>query len=1472
MAEPQGQSSTLIESAERSLEHLLSPYQQDASGQRVRLSESDVRRVSVALQYMGKDTWAKVPRLYVILRLVKQVSVIDTFLAQGVSDIWFPFSHKTLPDALQSASARFNFIDLQDVVLTKAFDLEREDGRHRHFSRAEDVPLQKLGELGKGGFGYVDRVLSTITYREYARKTIPKGRTFKKNYQVLLDFERELNNLKKLSHMHVVEFIGSYTDPKFVAILMSPVADYNLKDFLGQHSLTIGERSFLRTFFGCLTSALCYLHEQRVRHKDIKPQNVLVKGSQVFLTDFGISLDWTELGESTTSGVTIKTPRYCAPEVASYLPRNSLADMWSLGCVFLEMWAVLMGETVETVLQYLECHGTKSTCYYLNHITALEWCEQKVGNGTDLEMNIPLLWIRQLLQPDQNSRWTAQTLANHIHDANESPDLRYAFSGICCADGDESTDAGSSSKRSSLLLEETGASSVEVYDPKSSLNRLKGEDFASSSSPTLHPPTSTANELSRPRSTSLLRKSFDSTNSSVFKLDSDKPSSVELNQIVPSAAEETTQRASETNTQKRIARKPVARPTSPEIQTEDLSDRLNAVRLISSEIRAKQLVDDKNYVVRLPAPPDSHGKIMTTRSEVEPESLTFPTPDDQKQPARVGVLEAPLPSTRVKSSLLAVPESFADGSTDNKGARNNMEGGAQIVSSLPSESHEDNAVIDIPHISDASLRTDDVDQAPVGVIRETERKSQAHSKAFQSTDTEAVFYDALDGSDQRGSSESTTTIHEQPDELLNERSRSTANIYAEQPTAKLMALTQSSQNDQTPSDSNLLRHRFSWEKQEDSGIKPSVVSEYRMVKEEPKIESVQAKGHSRNSGPTLSNSTLKSVGASTAPDTTRSKKDRRTFFGQIKSVFGNLPRSIGSDQHASDRPSQHRERRIVAKHALPEATDDSLKTLQSPSKVNSKEPLGDTIQTKAKSKEISRTNQPSIDTLSESKRVQTLENNTRVEHGQSSTLSNTKIDRMCGHCQKPIPDQFVRALNDTYHLNCFTCKDCGQIVASKFFPVDDADGNGQIALCETDYFRRLDLLCHSCGKALRGSYITALERKYHIEHFTCTVCSIVFGAEDSYYEHDNNVYCHYHYAKQFAVPCEGCQGPILKQFVEILQNGKNLQWHPECYMIHKYWNVKFHKGNLPVPALDPSRAVTDIERANLLKEVEVNNDLIHRTWSGLSSFEESAASCISDMLLHASSRALDQTILSGLKFLHHIDVLFTGLEAMDNLLHASSLSSSITLSYSREAKLLCKKFIAYLAIISKAQGPEKLGVTQELLSLVTGFAHYLKLLIRCGLEVAARIYQSQQSQEGFATLLDALADPRLSKDALATVAINQVDRSLGSQDSDLCGQCAEQVDTACMMLGDTGKRFHSGAGHFVCKACGRDLRSDFEVAYDAENFNLYCLAKCDNQRSFLDHRRLRTACPRKITLLQQYSFLLRVALMRAALTLKGIDL
>ncbi|KAJ8114631.1 hypothetical protein OPT61_g3543 [Boeremia exigua] len=182
-------------------------------------------------------------------------------------------------------------------------------GQACHFRDASEAPLKTTGVLGKGSFGHVDRVLSTITYKEYARKSIPRVRAFKQNRGILRLSEKELSSLKELaSHRHIIEFVGSYTDPRYVGIIISPVAECNLQEYLTR-DLNEGARSFLRTFLGCLAKALCFLHDNRIRHKDIEPQNVLVRGGRVLLTGFGLALDWGEISSGNAEGPTWATPR-----------------------------------------------------------------------------------------------------------------------------------------------------------------------------------------------------------------------------------------------------------------------------------------------------------------------------------------------------------------------------------------------------------------------------------------------------------------------------------------------------------------------------------------------------------------------------------------------------------------------------------------------------------------------------------------------------------------------------------------------------------------------------------------------------------------------------------------------------------------------------------------------------------------------------------------------------------------------------------------------------------------------------------------------------------------------------------------------------------------------------------------------------------------------------------------------------------
>ncbi|TDL24068.1 RhoGAP-domain-containing protein [Rickenella mellea] len=469
----------------------------------------------------------------------------------------------------------------------------------------------------------------------------------------------------------------------------------------------------------------------------------------------------------------------------------------------------------------------------------------------------------------------------------------------------------------------------------------------------------------------------------------------------------------------------------------------------------------------------------------------------------------------------------------------------------------------------------------------------------------------------------------------------------------------------------------------------------------------------------------------------------------------------------------------------------------------------------------------------------------------SQATSNPSPSTVCSSCSLPLEGAFVRALGNVWHLQCFKCKDCDAVVASKFFPIDGPDGKQQ-PLCERDYFRRLSLICGKCGQALRGSYITACNKKYHVEHFTCSVCPTLFGPQDSYYEHDGDVFCHFHYSTRFATKCAGCNSAILKQFVEINRNNRDECWHPECYMINKFWNVKIVSrrptssmitagdGNEPAWADEERR-----ETAESLKDRQVRMEQqVYRIWTVLSAFEESSAACISDMLRQVSNGQYQEAIRMAEKFILHVEVLFATIDDLETYFSQANLKG---MSHVREARMLCRKTVDLFTLLSHPQesGARRMGMTQELLALVTGLAHYLKILIRIALTGGLKLERDHGVREAMVSFLDKLHllaveggnptarrmvnDVQTSerKGALGTQGVSYGFKSLAPENagesfgtpsrdapgtspttrqpsasppSDLCVKCSTTVEEDCVRLG-TYQRWHS---HCVqCQTCGK---------------------------------------------------------------------
>ena len=190
-----------------------------------------------------------------------------------------------------------------------------------------------IKHIGQGGMADVYLAIDTILNREVAIKIL-RG-DLSNDPRALLRFQREANACTSLSHPNIIDIYDVGDDRGHHYIVMEYVKGITLKELIAKRGGMWKEEAV--SIMKQLISAVQEAHERNIIHRDIKPQNVLVKDDgTVKLGDFGIALAQDALQLTQTDSV-MGSVHYLAPELSKGQQATAQSDIYALGIVFYEL-------------------------------------------------------------------------------------------------------------------------------------------------------------------------------------------------------------------------------------------------------------------------------------------------------------------------------------------------------------------------------------------------------------------------------------------------------------------------------------------------------------------------------------------------------------------------------------------------------------------------------------------------------------------------------------------------------------------------------------------------------------------------------------------------------------------------------------------------------------------------------------------------------------------------------------------------------------------------------------------------------------------------------------------------------------------------------------------------------------------------------------------------------------------------------
>jgi serine/threonine-protein kinase len=191
-----------------------------------------------------------------------------------------------------------------------------------------------IEEVGQGGMAVVYRARDEKLRREVAVKVLHAHLLAEPESRARL--QREARAVAKLNHdgiLQIFDYSGGEEATSY--IVTEFIEGQTLKQFLSQRKLPVPELAALVVIE--LGEALCHAHGLGIIHRDVKPENVMVrKDGALKLMDFGVA-QVVDLERMTVTGQILGSPAYMAPEVLDGRSLDFRSDVFSVGVMLYQM-------------------------------------------------------------------------------------------------------------------------------------------------------------------------------------------------------------------------------------------------------------------------------------------------------------------------------------------------------------------------------------------------------------------------------------------------------------------------------------------------------------------------------------------------------------------------------------------------------------------------------------------------------------------------------------------------------------------------------------------------------------------------------------------------------------------------------------------------------------------------------------------------------------------------------------------------------------------------------------------------------------------------------------------------------------------------------------------------------------------------------------------------------------------------------